>query len=126
MKRLTLIVAVILSATSFVWAQDTPLLMRTPTLNKTHIVFSYAGDLWEVGRDGGEASRLTTGVGRESSPLFSPDGQWIAFTGEYDGNVDIYVMPASGDVPRRLTYHPGQDQLAGWTPDGKSVLFVSS
>ena len=125
MKKLILIVALILIATSFVCAQDNPLLMRTPTLNKTHIVFSYAGDLWAVGRDGGEASRLTTGVGREFSPLFSPDGQWIAFTGEYDGNVDVYVMPAAGGVPRRLTYHPGADQLAGWTPDGKSVLFVS-
>ena len=126
MKKLILIVAVTLIVTSFVSAQDNPLLMRTPTLNKTHIVFSYAGDLWAVGRDGGEASRLTTGVGREFSPLFSPNGQWIAFTGEYDGNVDVYVMPASGGVPRRLTYHPGADQLAGWTPDGKSVLFVSS
>src|ERR1044071_5565467 len=126
MKKLILTVALILSAISLVSAQETLLLMRTPTLNKTHIVFSYAGDLWSVGRDGGEASRLTTGVGREVSPLFSPDGQWIAFTGEYDGNVDIYVMAANGGVPRRLTYHPGPDQLAGWTPDGKSVLFVSS
>src|SRR5688500_3784562 len=125
MKKLTLIFALVLSSTSFVWAQSTPLLMRTPTLNKTHIVFSYAGDLWSVGRDGGEANRLTTGMGREFSPRFSPDGQSIAFTGEYDGNVDIYVMPAAGGVPRRLTYHPGADQLAGWTPDGKSVLFVS-
>ncbi|HKO35369.1 MAG TPA: PDZ domain-containing protein [Pyrinomonadaceae bacterium] len=125
MKKLILIFALILSTTSFVFAQAPALLMRTPTLNKTHIVFSYAGDLWSVGRDGGEANRLTTGVGREFSPLFSPDGQWIAFTGEYDGNVDIYVMPAAGGVPRRLTYHPGGDQLAGWTPDGKSVLFVS-
>ena len=66
------------------------------------------------------------GGGREFSPLFSPDGQWIAFTGEYDGNVDIFVMPSAGGVPRRLTYHPVRDQLAGWTPDGKSVLFVSS
>ena len=125
MKKLILVFALILSATSFVFAQATSLLMRTPTLNKTHIVFSYAGDLWAVARDGGEASRLTTGVGREFSPQFSPDGQWIAFTGEYDGNVDIYVMPAAGGVPRRLTYHPGADQLSGWTPDGKSVLFVS-
>src|SRR4030095_2403548 len=126
MKKLILTFAVILGATSFVWAQDTPLLMRTPTVNKTHIVFSYAGVLWAVPRDGGEASRMTTGVGREFNPLFSPDGQWIAFTGEYDGNVDVYVMPAAGGVPRRLTYHPGADQLASWTPDGKSVLFVSS
>ena len=108
MKKLTLIFALMLGATSFGWAQNNPLLMRTPTLNKTHIVFSFAGDLWTVGREGGEANRLTTGVGRELSPLFSPDGQWIAFTGEYDGNVDVYVMPASGGVPRRLTYpRPG-------------------
>ena len=126
MKKLFLIVALILVATSFVCAQDNPLLMRTPTLNKTHIVFSYAGDLWAVARDGGEASRLTTGVGREFSPLFSPNGQWIAFTGEYDGNVDVYVMPAAGGVPRRLTYHPGADELAGWTPDGRHVLMVSA
>jgi len=126
MKRLPLIFALIFSATAFVWAQDHPLLVRTPTLNKTHIVFSYAGDLWIVGREGGEASRLTTGVGREFNPLFSPDGQWVAFTGEYDGNVDVYVIPASGGVPKRLTYHPGPDQLAGWTPDSRQVLFVSS
>src|SRR5688500_15974741 len=126
MKRLILIVALMLSATSFVCAQDNPLLMRTPTLNKTHIVFSYAGDLWTVPRDGGEASRLTTGVGREFSPLFSPNGQWIAFTGEYAGNVDVYLMPASGGVPRRVPHHPGGDQLAGWTPDGREVLLVSA
>ncbi|MEK6322560.1 MAG: PDZ domain-containing protein [Acidobacteriota bacterium] len=126
MKKLTLTVALLLSATSIAWAQDNPLLMRTPTLSKTHIVFSYAGDLWTVARDGGEASRLTTGVGREFNPLFSPDGQWVAFTGEYDGTVDVYVVPASGGVPKRLTYHPGVDQLAAWTPDGRQVLFVSS
>ena len=125
MKKMILFFALLLCATSIGWAQDKPLLMRGPTLSKTQIVFSYAGDLWSVGRDGGVANRLTTGVGRESGPLFSPDGQWIAFTGEYDGNVDVYVMPASGGEPRRLTYHPGVDQLAGWTPDGKSVLFAS-
>ena len=56
---------------------------------------------------GGEASRLTTGVGAERSPLFSPDGTTVAFTGEYDGNVDVYIVPAAGGVPKRLTYHPG-------------------
>ena len=113
MKKLILIVALILSATSFVCAQDNPLLMRTPTLNKTHIVFSYAGDLWAVGRDGGEASRLTTGVGREFSPLFSPNGQWIAFTGEYDGNVDIYVMPASGGRAEAFDLSSGSRSTVG-------------
>jgi tricorn protease len=105
---------------------DPPRLLRTPTLSQTQIAFAFAGDLWIVGRDGGEARRLTTGVGEESGPLFSPDGQMIAFTGEYDGNVDVYVVPAAGGVPRRLTYHPGSDRVAGWTPDGKRVLFRSS
>ncbi|MGH9822139.1 MAG: protease, partial [Blastocatellia bacterium] len=102
-----------------------PLLVRTPTLSKSQIVFSYAGDLWSVPREGGQARRLTTGRGDETNPVFSPDGSWIAFTGEYDGNVDVYVIPAAGGVPKRLTYHPGADQVAGWTPDGKQVLFVS-
>src|ERR1044072_5012091 len=104
---------------------DKPMLLRQPTLSKTQIVFVFAGDLWIVGREGGEAARLTTGVGTESNPLFSPDGSMVAFTGEYDGNVDGYIVPTSGGVPKRLTYHPGNDGLAGWTPDGKNVLFVS-
>src|SRR5579862_2952020 len=73
-----------------------PLLMRNPTLSKTHIVFSYAGDLWKAPREGGQAERLTTGRGNETDPAFSPDGNWIAFTGEYDGNTDVYVMPSAG------------------------------
>ncbi len=106
-------------------AQEKPLLMRQPAMSRTHIVFVYAGDLWIVNREGGEASRLTAGVGTETNPLFSPNGKTVAFTGEYDGNVDIYTVPATGGVPRRLTYHPGSDSLAGWRPDGKQLLFVS-
>ena len=100
-----------------------PLLLRFPTISKTQIVFNYAGDLWIVGRDGGDARRLTTGTGVETYPSFSPDGTMIAFTGEYDGNPDVYVIPATGGVPKRLTYHPGTDSVVGWTPDGKSILF---
>ncbi|HEY9433757.1 MAG TPA: PDZ domain-containing protein [Blastocatellia bacterium] len=106
-------------------AQEKPLLMRQPAMSRTQIVFSYAGDLWIAPRGGGEASRLTTGVGNETSPQFSPDGTTVAFTGEYDGNVDLYTVPATGGTPKRLTYHPGADGLAGWTPDGKQLLFVS-
>ena len=105
---------------------NNPTLFQKPTVNRTHIVFVYAGDLWIVPREGGDAKRLTTGVGIETDPVFSPDGSMIAFTGEYDGNTDVYVMPATGGVPRRLTYHPGTDQAIGWTPDGKQVLFASS
>jgi tricorn protease len=104
---------------------EKPLLLRKPTVSRTQVAFSYAGDIWIASRDGGEAQRLTTGVGIETDPLFSPDGTQIAFTGEYDGNQDVYVVPVSGGVPRRLTYHPGPDGVAGWTPDGKQVLFRS-
>src|SRR6266566_5150040 len=100
-------------------------LLRTPTMNRTHIVFSYAGDLWSVPRDGGSAQRLTSAAGIEVDPIFSPDGATIAFTGEYDGNVDVFVMPAAGGEPRRLTWHPAADVAVGWTPDGKRVLFFS-
>jgi tricorn protease len=105
---------------------EKPLLLQKPTLSRTQIAFAFAGDLWVIGRDGGEAERLTTGAGLETTPRFSPDGQMIAFTGEYEGNVDVYVVPAAGGVPRRLTYHPGSDVVMGWTPDGKQVLFRSS
>jgi tricorn protease len=103
----------------------TPMLYRQPTMNRTHIVFSFAGDLWSVPRSGGSATRLTSSNGNENSPMFSPDGSWIAFTGDYDGNIDVYVMPANGGEPKRVTFHPGADTVAGWTPDGKSILFLS-
>lgn len=104
---------------------DPPLLLRFPTISKTQIVFNYAGDLWIVGRDGGDARRLTSGVGVETVPAFSPDGTLVAFTGEYDGNRDVYVVPAMGGVPKRLTYHPADEFVLGWTPDGKKILFSS-
>lgn len=102
-----------------------PLLLRHPTLSQTRIVFNYAGDLWSVSREGGDARQLTSGVGTETVPHFSPDGAWVAFTGEYDGNRDVYVVPATGGVPRRLTFHPAQDRVVGWTPDGTRVAFIS-
>ena len=83
------------------------------------------GDLWLVADLGGVARRLTTHPGNEYFPRFSPDGKWIAFTGEYDGNPDVFVVPAEGGEPRRLTWSPGADQVVGWTPDGAKVLFRS-
>jgi len=126
MKKVILALVILFTINVVCFAQaDRKLLLRNPTVSKTHIVFVYAGDLWIVSREGGEAARLTTGIGIETAPLFSPDGKTIAFTGEYDGNTDIYTVPATGGVPKRLTYHPGTDALAGWTPDGRQVLFVS-
>ena len=126
MRHLLLIAAVLLAATGVTRADgERPLLLQKPAISKTQVAFGYAGDLWVVGRDGGEARRLTSGVGLEFGPIFSPDGSQIAFTGEYDGNLDVYVIPAAGGEPRRLTSHPGIDCAVGWTPDGKKVLFRS-
>lgn len=102
-----------------------PLLLQQPTMNKTQIVFVFGGELWSVGRNGGDAIRLTTGVGIQSNPYFSPDGKWIAFSGDYAGNTNVYVVSADGGVPKQLTFHGGADTVEGWAPDGKSVLFES-
>jgi len=104
-------------------AQGTRLL-RDPDVGPNQIVFVHANDLWLVGRDGGDASRLTSGEGAETDPVFSPDGRWIAFTGQYGGDTDVYVVPVTGGQPQRLTWHPGADVVQGWTPDGE-ILFRS-
>ena len=106
-------------------AEESRLLAHSPTLSKTQVVFAYGGYLWSVPREGGDARQLTTG-GHEGAPVFSPDGKWIAFTGQYDGNIDVFVIPAEGGEPKRLTWHPGADIADGWTPDGKKVLFHSN
>lgn len=102
-----------------------PLLIRNPSVSRDAIAFCYAGDIWTVGRSGGDALRLTAGIGTKCGPHFSPDGKWIAFTADYYGNADVFVIPSSGGQPRRLTSHPTNDSAVGWTPDGKNVLFVS-
>ncbi len=114
-----------LAASSGFGDESSPLLLQKPAMNRDRIIFGHAGDLWVVGRGGGEASRLTSGVGLESGPVFSPDGSKIAFTGEYEGNLDVYLVDAGGGQPKRLTYHPGYDVALGWTPDGTRVLFRS-
>ena len=124
-KRITLSLMFLLTATGVGLAQESPLLLQRPSLSKTQIAFNFAGDIWIVAREGGEAKQLTTGVGFETGPIFSPDGSQIAFTGQYDGNTDVFVVPTSGGVPQRLTWHPGGDQAVAWTPDGKNILFRS-
>jgi tricorn protease len=81
--------------------------------------------LWKVARAGGEATRLTTGSGFETGAIFSPDGQTVAFSGQYDGNTDIYTVPLAGGVPKRLTWHPGLDTPLAFSNDGKQILFRS-
>src|SRR5512132_1314033 len=100
-------------------------LLAEPAVSATHVAFVYAGDLWTARLDGSDVRRLTTADGDEQSPVFSPDGRLVAFTGNYDGNNDVYVVPVTGGVPRRLTWHPGDDIVQDFSPDGKSVLFTS-
>ena len=100
-------------------------LMRFPDIWHDQVVFVYAEDLWVSSTKGGPARRLTAHPGDELYPKFSPDGKWIAFTGEYDGNSDVFVVPAAGGEPKRLTYHPGSDTVLGWAPDGR-ILFRST
>jgi len=102
-----------------------PLLLRHPTVNRTSIVFKFADDLWEVPRSGGEAIRLTSAPGVVGDPFFSPDGKEIAFSADYDGHDNVYVIRDGGSVPKRLTAHPSPEDVVGWTPDSKYVLFSS-
>jgi tricorn protease len=99
-------------------------LLRQPSVEDGTVVFAYASDLWVVGAEGGDAERLTSFPGVETHPHLSPDGEQVAFTGQYDGNTDVFVVSVDGGQPRRLTHHPSDDAVRGWTPDGE-VLFQS-
>jgi tricorn protease len=111
------------------WAEpdinDTRLLTQ-PAVSANNIAFIYQEDLWVADLDGKNARRLTSDIGVESHPAFSPDGKTIAFSAQYDGNTDVYIIPVTGGAPKRLTWHPGADTVRGWTPDGKEVLFSSN
>ncbi len=109
--------------------------MRFPDVHGNRIVFSYAGDLWLVSTKGGVARRITTSPGLELFPKFSPDGKWIAFTAQYDGNFNVYVIPSEGGQPRQLTFLPDigdvpermgpNNEVISWFPDSKRILFLS-
>lgn len=118
-------------------AQQSPegRLLRFPDIHGSQVVFSYGGDLWLTTTDGGGARRITTSPGLELFPHFSPDGKWIAFTGQYDGNFNVYVIPAAGGQPRQLTFVPDigpipermgpNNEVIAWTPDSKRIVFLS-
>jgi tricorn protease len=113
-------------APSLASAQVDARMFRYPAVSKNQIAFVYAGDIWLVPKAGGTAVRLSSPLGEESFPRFSPDGTRIAYSASYDGNVDVYVAAADGGMPVRLTHHPMEDRVLGWHPDGQRVLFASS
>lgn len=107
-------------------AQVSAKMFQYPDVSKSQIVFTYSDDIWIVSKAGGTAHKLTSAKGIEAFARFSPDGSQIAFTGNYDGNPDVYVMPSMGGLPKRITYHGMTDRIVDWYPDGKSLLFAST
>jgi len=105
-------------------SKDTKLLSQ-PAISANHIAFIYAEDLWVANKDGSNPIRLTIDEGRESGPIFSPDGTTIAFNAQYDGNTDVYTIPVNGGIPTRLTWHPSGDFVNDFSPNGKDVIFSS-
>ncbi|MCP4147897.1 MAG: acetyl-CoA synthetase, partial [bacterium] len=136
MKKTLLLAISIILLFGFGYSIDDARLLRMPDINTDLIVFVYAGDIWSVPADGGEARRLTSHEGLEIFPKISPDGNWIAFSAEYSGSRQIYVMPAKGGTPKQLTYYNdvgampprgGWDNIPlDWTPDSKKILFRSN
>jgi tricorn protease len=132
MKTLTLFVALVCATTAFAQEKLTRLL-RQPDIHGDRIAFVYAGDIWLAPAGGGDARRLTADDGLEMFPKFSPDGRWIAFTGEYGGNKQVFVISTEGGTPRQLTFYNDvgaipprggiDNRVLGWTPDGKNVVF---
>src|SRR6266550_3766981 len=135
--RKGLMVVLLLLVPQLAAAQDEARLLRFPAIHGDQVVFTYAGDLYTVAAQGGIARKLTNHDGFEMFARFSPDGKTLAFTGQYDGNTEVYVMPAEGGVPKRLTYTAtlNRDDVAdrmgpnnvvmGWKHDGKSIIFRS-
>ncbi|MBN1143940.1 MAG: PD40 domain-containing protein, partial [Bacteroidales bacterium] len=121
----------------FAHAQQEAKLLRFPAVHGNQLVFSYAGDLYTVDRTGGMARRLTGSDGYEMFARFSPDGKTIAFTGQYDGNTEVFTVPAIGGEPQRITYTAtlNRDDMGDrmgpnnivmtWTPDGKNIIYRS-
>jgi len=119
---------IFLSANPFLSAIDTKdtVFLSQPAISSARIAFAYAGDLWTADADGKNPRQLTSDLGLESNPVFSPEGKWIAFSAQYEGNMDVYIVSSEGGIPRRLTWHPYPDTVQGFTPDGKSVIFTSA
>src|SRR5262245_50574930 len=101
-------------------------LVRYPHYHQGKVAFTYMGDIWTADESGSNVQRLTAHKARDMSPRFSPDGKWIAFASDREGNLDVWIIPVEGGKPRQLTFHSADDSVLGWTPDSKQVLFASN
>lgn len=124
-KKILFLLVLVCLITGTVSAQAPAGIFAYPDISAEQIVFSYADDLWLVSRKGGTAMRLSTPVGPEFFPRFSPDGQTVVYTANYNGNYSLYTLPVTGGVPTRLTWSSWADMAQDWTPDGKQILFAS-
>jgi tricorn protease len=113
-KVFLFIFCILLLFSGITYASQEARVLRFPSIHNDQIVFTYAGDLYTVSSVGGLARKLTSHNGFEVFARFSPDGEYIAFTGEYDGNREVYLIPSSGGIPKRLTYTPtlGRDDVS--------------
>lgn len=118
-----LLLALLFCVFSYAQTEDKTLLLRSPSISQDHIVFAYASDIWLADKDGNYPRRLTVDEGVEENPVLSPDGKWVAFSANYDGNLDVFVLPIEGGTPQRLTFHPALDRVRGW--HGNKVIFAS-
>ncbi len=133
MKQLITILALLATAASAFAQNNLTRLLRQPDIHGDSVAFVYGGDIWVASANGGEARRLTSDAGMEYFPKFSPDGKWIAFTGEYSGSRQVFVISADGGQPRQLTFYNDvgplpprggiDNRILDWTPDGKNILF---
>ncbi len=101
-------------------------LVRYPHYHNGHVAFTYLGDIWTADENGQNVKRLTVHKARDIYPRFSPDGKWIAFSSDRNGNLDVFIIPAEGGASKQLTFHSAEDTVLGWTPDSKAVLFASN
>src|SRR6266498_4347823 len=126
MKKLFLSVLVVTLATvSLAYAREAKL-VRYPHYHNGRIVFSYLGDSWTANENGQNVQRLTVNRARDVYGRFSPDGKWIAFSSERNGNLDVFIIPSEGGAARQLTFHSADDTVLGWRPDSQAVLFSSN
>src|SRR5919108_230580 len=135
-KKCTALCVIVYASLALAQEMQEGRLLRFPDIYKDKIAFMYAGDLWLAPSSGGVARRITSHPGRELFPKFSPDGKWLAFTGQYDGNFNVYVMPADGGQPKQLTFYQGSpralsdrmgihNEVVTWFPDSKRIVFLT-